>query len=97
MTRSVNALRALAELNYEKDIIRREFEYNDSGDITAIKEYLPSSYPVTVVITNIIIKNSGDIDKIITNYGNQQVIETFIYDSGNNIVGSEITQQTVTS
>lgn len=54
MTRSVNALRALAELNYEKDIIRREFEYNDSGDITAIKEYLPSSYPVNVVITNII-------------------------------------------
>jgi hypothetical protein len=37
MTRSVNALRALAELNYEKDIIRREFEYNDSGDITLSK------------------------------------------------------------
>ena len=97
MTRSVNALRALAELNYEKDIIRREFEYNDSGDITAIKEYLPSSYPVTVVITNIIIKNSGDIDRIITKYGVQQVIEIFEYDTGGNIVGSTVTQQTVAS
>ena len=96
MTRSVNALKALADLNYEKDIVSREFIYNDIGDITQIKEYLPSSYPVNVVITNIIIKNSGDVDKIITIYGTQHIIETFEYSTSGDIVGSTITQETVT-
>lgn len=50
-----------------------------------------------MVITNTIIKNSGDIDRIITNYGVQQVIEIFEYDTSGNIVGSTVTQQTVAS